>query len=67
MKVARRKAPDDVLTFVCRSTYQAVFVHMLSGHFETLYYQGFVLKCGNGVVRRIYPRVFAYSADYLEK
>ncbi|KAF9242150.1 hypothetical protein BU15DRAFT_73077 [Melanogaster broomeanus] len=28
---------------------------------------GIVLKCGDGVERRLYPRIFTYSADYPEK
>jgi hypothetical protein len=31
------------------------------------YEHGFVCKCPDGVTRRLYPRIFTYSADYPEK
>ena len=29
--------------------------------------KGFLVKCGDGITRRLYPRIFTYSADYPEK
>jgi hypothetical protein len=29
--------------------------------------RGFVVCCADGIQRRIYPRIFTYSADYPEK
>jgi len=31
------------------------------------YEHGIIIDCGDGVRRRIYPRIFFYSADYPEK
>ena len=31
------------------------------------YVHGIVIKCCDGVLRRFYPRLFTYSADYPEK
>lgn len=31
------------------------------------YEHGFVLLCGDGITRRLFPRFFCYSADYPEK
>jgi len=31
------------------------------------YEHGIVIVCGDGIRRRIYPRIFFYSADYPEK
>ena len=31
------------------------------------YTAGIVVRCGDGIVRRIYPRIFTYGADYPEK
>jgi hypothetical protein len=28
---------------------------------------GFVVRCGDNIERRVYPRIFTYSADYPEK
>ena len=35
--------------------------------FVHAYLYGMVIKCVDGIERRIYPRVFTYSADYPEK
>ena len=31
------------------------------------YEHGIVVKCADGITRRIFPRFFTYAADYLEK
>jgi hypothetical protein len=31
------------------------------------YKHGMVVNCKDGIRRRIYPRIFTYSADYPEK
>lgn len=40
---------------------------MLSDEFLEAYEHGVVIKCCDGITRRFYPRIFAYSADYPEK
>jgi hypothetical protein len=40
---------------------------LLDPEFLHAYEHGIVLKCADGVVRRIFPRFFTYSADYPEK
>jgi hypothetical protein len=40
---------------------------MLDDDFVEAYQHGIVLRCADGVIRRIYPRIFTYSADYPEK
>jgi len=35
--------------------------------FIAAYKHGLVIQCADGVMRRIYPRIFIYSADYPEK
>jgi len=40
---------------------------LLDEEFVSAYHHGIVLKCVDGVFRRIYPRIFTYSADYKEK
>ncbi|KAF8834363.1 hypothetical protein BDN67DRAFT_985377 [Paxillus ammoniavirescens] len=47
------------------------FVHaqwqeLLDDGFLQAYEHGIVLKCGDGIERRLYPRIFTYSADYPE-
>lgn len=40
---------------------------ILDDEFLQAYKYGIVVKCSDGVERRIYPRIFTYSADYPEK
>lgn len=40
---------------------------LLDKDFLDAYKHGIVLKCADGVLRRVYPRIFTYSADYPEK
>jgi hypothetical protein len=40
---------------------------MLDEDFISAYRHGIVLKCADGIARRIFPRIFTYSADYPEK
>jgi hypothetical protein len=40
---------------------------LLDAEFLHAYMHGIVLMCADGTKRRIYPRIFTYSADYPEK
>jgi hypothetical protein len=40
---------------------------LLDDEFLHAYEHGIVLTCADGVQRRIYPRIFTYSADFQEK
>jgi hypothetical protein len=40
---------------------------MLDDQFIEAYQHGIVIHCVDGVWRRVYPRIFTYSADYPEK
>jgi hypothetical protein len=46
---------------------QAVWNILLDDEFVAAYKHGFVMSCFDGRSRRFYPRVFTYSADYIEK
>ena len=45
----------------------AVWELILDDEFLHAYEHGIVISCADGVSRRIYPRIFTYSADYPEK
>ena len=45
----------------------AVLNIILDDEFLEAYEHGIVIKCADGVMRRVYPRLFTYSADYPEK
>jgi hypothetical protein len=40
---------------------------MLDDDFLHAYEFGLLVECGDGVIRRLFPRIFAYAADYPEK
>jgi hypothetical protein len=40
---------------------------LLDDAFIYTFKYGMVIKCADGVERRVYPRFFTYSADYPEK
>jgi len=50
-----------------RELFQACWGTLLDQDFIRAYRHGIVLKCTDGVLRRIFPRIFTYSADYPEK
>lgn len=40
---------------------------ILDDEFIHAYEHGLVIECCDGLMRRFYPRIFSYSADYKEK
>ncbi|KAI0366150.1 hypothetical protein BV20DRAFT_1038521 [Pilatotrama ljubarskyi] len=46
---------------------QQIWLLLLDPEFMHAYEHGILLECGDGVVRRLFPRLFTYSADYPEK
>lgn len=58
---------EDVLTHCRRELMHAVWTLLLDGEFMHAYEHGIVIKCPDGVLRRFFPRIFTYSADYPEK
>ncbi|KAL6302742.1 hypothetical protein BKA93DRAFT_827245 [Sparassis latifolia] len=77
------KLPDNVQDFIreqngkeataqmlahCRcELMHTVWKLLLGDHFEEACRHGIVVRCGDGIMRRLYPRFFTYSADYPEK
>lgn len=45
----------------------ALWLLLLDEDFLHAYEHGIVIKCGDGITRRIFPRLFTYYADYPEK
>jgi hypothetical protein len=45
----------------------AVWRLLLDAEFMHAYVHGIVIECFDGVLRRFFPRIFTYSADYPEK
>jgi hypothetical protein len=40
---------------------------LLDDEFRQAYEHGIVIRCCDGIMRRFYPQIFTYSADYPEK
>jgi hypothetical protein len=57
----------DILTHCRRELMHAVWKFLLDDDFLHAFKYGMVIRCRDGIERRIYPRVFTYSADYPEK
>ncbi|KIM21418.1 hypothetical protein M408DRAFT_104783 [Serendipita vermifera MAFF 305830] len=60
-------ASKDLLTFCKRELMHEAWRLLLDGDFMDGWKHGWVIKCGDGIMRRIFPRIFTYSADYPEK
>lgn len=56
-----------LLTHCRRELMHQVWCLMLDKEFVEAYKHGIVLLCADGIYRRVYPRIFTYSADYPEK
>ncbi|KAG8700007.1 hypothetical protein FRC08_004982 [Ceratobasidium sp. 394] len=63
-----RKPPTDtLLTHLCRELMHEVWRALLDDDFVHAWKHGVVIQCADGVVRRVFPRILTYSADYPEK
>ena len=56
-----------ILTHCRRELIHGVWRLLLDDDFVHAYKYGIVIKCHDGIERRVYPRIFTYSADYPEK
>ncbi|KJA19277.1 hypothetical protein HYPSUDRAFT_99107, partial [Hypholoma sublateritium FD-334 SS-4] len=62
------KGPSEALMTHCQREFlHAQWNKLLDDEFLEAYEHGVVIKCCDGVKRRFYLRIFAYSADYPEK
>ncbi|KAL1671172.1 hypothetical protein EV122DRAFT_295608 [Schizophyllum commune] len=57
----------DITTHCRRELMHAVWKVILDEEFLHAYKYGMVIRCADGIERRVYPRIFTYSADYPEK
>jgi hypothetical protein len=61
------KGSAPLLAHCQRELIHAIYNIILNDNFVRAYEHGIVVKCGDGITRRLYPRLFAYIADYPEK
>jgi len=59
--------PPDVITHCRRELYHEVIKLILQGRFAEAYKHGIPIKFPDGIIRRVFPRFYCYSADYPEK
>lgn len=66
-KKAGKAASKPIITHCRRELFHGSWVLIMDDEFIEAYQHGIVVKCGDGIERRFYPRIFTYSADYPEK
>ncbi|CDO69407.1 hypothetical protein BN946_scf184791.g2 [Trametes cinnabarina] len=62
-----REGINPLLAHCRRELMQAIWSLLLSDKFVAACRHGIVVKCYDGITRRLYIRIFTYSADYPEK
>ncbi|KDN41261.1 hypothetical protein RSAG8_07530, partial [Rhizoctonia solani AG-8 WAC10335] len=62
-----RTIPKALLTHLRRELFHQVWKHILNDEFLHAWRHGVVVHCADGITRRVFPRIFSYSADYPEK
>ncbi|KAI0076041.1 hypothetical protein K474DRAFT_1685008 [Panus rudis PR-1116 ss-1] len=67
MKLTGAGPSADLLTHCRRELIHGVWRLLLDDEFLEAYRHGMVIRCADGILRCVYPRVFTYSADYPEK
>jgi hypothetical protein len=67
MAIFGEPTTSQVYTHCKRELMQAIWALLLDEKFMHAYVYGIVIKCGDGVTHRVFPRFFTYSADYPEK
>jgi hypothetical protein len=50
-----------------RELFHSCWEILLDKDFIAAYQHGIVLRCADGVMQRVFPQIFTYSADYPEK
>jgi hypothetical protein len=55
------------MTYCHRENLHAQWKILLDDDFIEAWNHGIVMTCCDGIKRRFYPRIFTYSADYMEK
>uniref|UniRef100_A0A8H7XVD3 Uncharacterized protein n=1 Tax=Psilocybe cubensis TaxID=181762 RepID=A0A8H7XVD3_PSICU len=60
-------ATAATITHLKRELMHAIWLILLDEEFMEAYEHGIIIKCADGITRRVFPRFFTYSADYPEK
>jgi hypothetical protein len=65
--IASKTRRPALKTHCRRELMHEVWCLLMDDVFLQAYRHGIVIVCIDGVTRRVYPRIFTYSADYPEK
>ena len=65
--ISGKKHNHDLLTHCKRELIHTIWTLLLNDDFVEAYKNGIIVKCFDGITRRVYPRIFTYSANYPEK
>lgn len=57
----------EVVRFCRRELFTQIWLILLNDKFMRAFNHGVVAECGDSVTRRMFFRIFTYSADYMEK
>ncbi|CUA69692.1 Colossin-A [Rhizoctonia solani] len=63
-KLNGRPPLASLLTHLRRELVHSVLHEVLDSEFIHAWRHGIVIKCADGITRRIFPRIFTYAADY---
>lgn len=66
-QVFNKAATSEILTLCRHEIMQAIWLLLLDDDFMHAYQFGLVVEFADGILRRVFPRIFTYSADYPEK
>ncbi|KAG8698606.1 hypothetical protein FRC12_008574 [Ceratobasidium sp. 428] len=66
-KLNGRPPSSSLLTYLRRELMHAVLHELLDAEFLQAWQHGIKIKCADGIERRVFPRIFTYSADYPER
>ncbi len=67
-KAAYGEAPSAAIVRVLkRDLMQKLWLLLVDDDFMKAYKHGVLVECGDGIVRRLFPRILSYLADYPEK
>ncbi|KAG2337487.1 hypothetical protein BDR05DRAFT_978477 [Suillus weaverae] len=67
MKIFSKPSSSEVYTYCKCELMQAIWALLLDEKFMHAYVHGIIIKCSDGITRRIFPRFFTYSANYPKK
>ena len=62
-----RGISKDLMNHCRREVLHAQWEILIDEEFLEAYKHGIVIECCDGIMRRFYPRILTYSADYPEK